>query len=263
MDQSPLLQIEHISKRFGSISALDDVSFAVRAGQVTCLLGDNGAGKSTLIRILSGVFPPTSGRYLLNGQPVTFRSPREAMASGIATVHQDLALIPLLSVWRNFVLGDEPTRGAGPFTHIDVAAGRRVAAERLAELGVQLRDLDEPVGSLSGGERQSIAIARAMHRGASVLILDEPTAALGVRQATATLRSIAQAANRGLAVILITHNPQHAYAVGQRFIVLRRGRVHGDFAAHETSAEDLAEQLTADPELVRLAAELQQSRGER
>lgn len=256
----PLLRVEHVSRRFGSVVALEDVSMSVSAGTVTCLLGDNGAGKSTLIRILSGVHRPTSGRYLVDEEPVSFTSPRAALDRGIATVHQDLALIPLMSIWRNFFLGSEPVRGIGPFRHIDVDRCRRVATESLAQMGVQIRDADQPVGTLSGGERQCVAIARAIHFGARVLILDEPTAALGVTQAGMVLRYVAAARDRGIGVIFITHNPHHAYAVGDRFVILTHGRVDGDLARVDTDVEELARRMAGGAELERLGREL--GRGE-
>jgi simple sugar transport system ATP-binding protein len=222
---APLLRAEHITKRFGAVTALEDVSFDVHAGQVTCLLGDNGAGKSTLIRILSGVFPPSTGRLLLDGDEVRFSAPRDALARGIATVYQDLALVPLMSVWRNFHLGAEPTVGRGPLRRIDVAAARRAALDALAGFGIMLADAERPVGTLSGGERQSIAIARAVHRGARVLILDEPTAALGVRQSALVLDTIRSVRQRGIGVVFITHDPRQADALADRRVVLEKGRV--------------------------------------
>ena len=204
--------------------ALRDVSTVVNAGEVTCVLGDNGAGKSTLIKILAGVHQHDRGRFLVNGEAVRFASPREALDAGIATVYQDLAVVPLMSVWRNFFLGVRADRRhrAAP------AAGPQTAASRsprtaLADMGIDLRDVEQPVGTLSGGERQCVAIARAIHFGAKVLILDEPTAALGVKQSGVVLRYVAQARDRGLGVVLITHNPHHAYPVGNRFLLLKRG----------------------------------------
>jgi simple sugar transport system ATP-binding protein len=243
-----LLRVEQVSMRFGSVTALEDISMSVAAGRVTALLGDNGAGKSTLIRILSGVHRPTAGRYLIDGEPVHLDSPRAALARGIATVHQDLALIPLMSVWRNFFLGAEPVRGVGPFRRIDVDRCLRVTAEELARLGVNVGDVNRPVGTLSGGERQSVAIARAIHFGARVLILDEPTAALGVKQAGVVLRYIAAARERGVAVVFITHNPQHAFPVSDRFVVLRRGRVEGDFERGRIELESLVRLMSGGSE---------------
>jgi simple sugar transport system ATP-binding protein len=241
----PILRVENVSKRFGRVTALRDVSLEVAAGRVTCLLGDNGAGKSTLIGVLSGVHRPTEGRYLLDGQPVTFSSPREALRRGIATVYQDLAMIPLMSVWRNFVLGAEPEVGRVMLRRLDVATCVRAAADELARLGVEIRDLTQPVGTLSGGERQAVAIARAIHFGARVLILDEPTAALGVRQAAAVLEYVKRARERGVAVVVITHNPHHAIAVGDRFVVLRQGQVVADRGRGEIQAEELGELMAS------------------
>ena len=237
---APLLAVEGVSRSFGSVEALRDVSFALEAGRVVCLLGDNGAGKSTLIRILSGVHAPSSGRVLIDGVEAALASPRAALARGIATVHQDLALVPLMSVWRNFFLGSEPTRGRGPFRRLDVDRCRAVARDELARLGITGRDVDQPVGTLSGGERQAVAIARAIHLGARVLIMDEPTAALGVRQSALVLGFIEAARVRGVGVVLVTHNPQHAIAVGDRFVVLRRGSVVAAPARGQVDAAGLA-----------------------
>jgi simple sugar transport system ATP-binding protein len=253
---APILRVEGVSKRFGNVVALRDVTMSVPAGQVTCLLGDNGAGKSTLIQILAGVHRPTTGRYLVDGEPVGFSSPRDALSRGIATVYQDLAMIPLLSIWRNFFLGAEPCVGAGPFRRIDRAHCEGVVTAELSRLGVQLRDPAQPVGTLSGGERQAVAIARAIHFGARVLILDEPTAALGVKQAGVVLRYIAKARERGVGVVFITHNPHHAYPVGDRFVILRRGEVQGDFGRTDIRLEELAGMMAGGEELERLAHEL-------
>jgi simple sugar transport system ATP-binding protein len=231
---------------FGNVVALNDVTMSVSAGQVTCLLGDNGAGKSTLIQILAGVYRPTGGRYLVDGEPTEFSSPRDALSRGIATVYQDLAMIPLLSVWRNFFLGAEPCVGAGPFRRIDQARCEAVVREELGRLGVQLRDPAQPVGTLSGGERQAVAIARAIHFGARVLILDEPTAALGVKQAGVVLRYMGMARERGVGVVFITHNPHHAYPIGDRFVILRRGEVQGDFGPRDVRLEELQEMMAGD-----------------
>ncbi len=253
---APILEVDRVSKRFGNVVALRDVSMAVRPGQVTCLLGDNGAGKSTLIQILAGVHRPSSGRYLVDGEPADFGSPRDALARGIATVYQDLAMIPLLSVWRNFFLGAEPCVGAGPFRRIDTGRCERIVREELGRLGVHLRDPAQPVGTLSGGERQAVAIARAIHFGARVLILDEPTAALGVKQAGVVLRYIAKAREHGVGVVFITHNPHHAYPIGDRFVILRRGEVQGDHGRQDIRLEDLAGMMAGGEELERLAHEL-------
>jgi simple sugar transport system ATP-binding protein len=228
-----LIHAEHLGKHFGNVVALKDISLEVWPSEVVCVLGDNGAGKSTLIKILSGVFRQDEGRYLVEGDEVHFGSPRDALDHGIATVYQDLAMIPLLSVSRNFFLGDEPTRGFGPFKRFDVRSADRITREELRRMGIDIRDTVQPVGTLSGGERQSIAIARAVHRGAKVLILDEPTSALGVKQAGVVLRYIVRARERGVGVIFITHNPHHAYPVGDRFLILNRGQSMGTFTKAE------------------------------
>lgn len=225
MNGVPLIRAEGVSKRFGGVTALEDVTFEAHAGEVTCLLGDNGAGKSTLIRILSGVFPPSAGRLLLAGEEVRLASPRDALARGIATVYQDLALVPLLSVWRNFFLGAEPAVGTGVLRRIDVHACRRTALDELRTLGIELNDPEQAVATMSGGQRQAIAIARAVHRGARALILDEPTAALGVAQRALVTELIHRVRERGVAVILITHDPAQADELADRRIVIQRGRV--------------------------------------
>jgi simple sugar transport system ATP-binding protein len=253
----PLLELRDVGKDYGSVIALDGISTTVRAGEVTCVLGDNGAGKSTLIKILSGVHPADRGRVLLDGEPVTFGAPREALDAGIATVYQDLATIPLMAIWRNFFLGAEPTRGRGPFLRFDAARARETTRTALAAMGIDIRDPDQPVGTLSGGERQSVAIARAVHFGARVLILDEPTSALGVKQAGVVLRYVAQARDRGVGVVLITHNPHHAYPVGDRFLVLNRGRSLGNLAKGEISREELTRLMAGGAELDQLTHELE------
>jgi simple sugar transport system ATP-binding protein len=250
------IEVRNISKYFGNVIALEDVSMSVHAGEVMCLLGDNGAGKSTLIKTLAGVHQQSEGQYLVEGQPVRFNSPRDALNRGIATVYQDLAMIPLLSIARNFFLGSEPTRGWGPFKHFDVKFANQVARAEMAKIGIDIRDPSQPVGTLSGGERQSVAIARAVYFGAKTLILDEPTAALGVKQAGTVLRYIAQARARNLAVIFITHNPHHAYAVGDRFTILKRGRTFGTFTKAELSREEMVRMMSGADELEALSHEL-------
>ena len=253
----PLLEVRKISKYFGSVIALSDVSATVQAGEVTCILGDNGAGKSTLIKILSGVHKQDEGSFLVDGRDVTFASPREARHAGIATVYQDLAMVPLMSIWRNFFLGEEPTKGRGPFTRFDVAFARTTAREQLSQMGIDVRDPDQPVGTLSGGERQAVAIARAVYFGARVLILDEPTSALGVKQAGVVLRYVVQARDRGVGVIFITHNPHHAFPVGDHFVLLNRGRVIGDHAKAAVSREGLVREMAGGAELDQLQHELE------
>ncbi len=253
---TPLLELRNVSKYFGNVTALEGISTTVDAGSVTCVLGDNGAGKSTLIKILSGVHKPSQGEIFLDGNPVAFHSPRDARAAGIATVFQDLAIAPLMSVWRNFFLGSEPTKGFGPIKWFDSGFARRTAKEEMAKMGIDVRDVDQPVGTMSGGERQSVAIARAVYFGARVLILDEPTSALGVKQSGVVLKYTRAAAERGLGVIFITHNSHHAYPVGDRFLLLNRGRSLGDFAKEEIERQELVRLMAGGAELDALEHEL-------
>jgi simple sugar transport system ATP-binding protein len=255
---TPLLEVQNVSKYFGSVIALKDISMTVHAGEVMCLLGDNGAGKSTLIKIFAGVHPPSEGRFLVEGQEVHFASPRDALNAGIATVYQDLAMIPLMGISRNFFLGSEPTVGWGPWRRFNVGFADRVSREELAKMGIHLRDTTQPVGTLSGGERQSVAIARAVYFGAKVLILDEPTAALGVKEAGVVLRYIAQARARGLGVVFITHNIHHAYPIGDRFTLLNRGRSYGTFRKEEVSREEVVNMMAGGEELQELGHELEE-----
>src|SRR5258705_5833244 len=237
--RKPLLEARNISKYFGAVVALEGVSLTVRSGEINCLLGDNGAGKSTLIKTLSGVHPPDDGTLAVDGEPITFSSPRDALDAGIATVYQDLSVMPLMSISRNFFLGNEPTVGFGPFRRFNSARAAAVAREEMHNIGIDVRDTDQLVGTLSGGERQTLAIARAEYFGARVLILDEPTSALGVKESAIVLRHAISARNRGLAVIFITHNVQHALPIGSSFPILTRGRPGGPFNRGELVANEL------------------------
>jgi len=257
MSTQPLLEVRNLTKQYGNVQALQGVSMVVRPGEVTCVLGDNGAGKSTLIKMLSGVARPDHGEYLIGGRPVSLSGPRAALDRGIATVFQDLAMIPLLSITRNFFLGNEPTKGRGPLQRFDRRAAARVTREQLARMGIAIRDPHQPVGTLSGGERQSIAIARAVYFGAKVLILDEPTSALGVKQAGVVLRYIVRAREEGVGVIFITHNPHHAYPVGDQFVILNRGRCIGSYAHADITREELVQAMSGGRELEELSHELE------
>jgi simple sugar transport system ATP-binding protein len=254
---TPLLEVRNCSKHFGSVNALRDVSVHVGAGEVACVLGDNGAGKSTFIKILAGVHQHDEGELLVDGEEVRFRSPRDARAHGIATVFQDLATVPLMSIWRNFFLGSEPTVGRGPVRRIDVRQAKRVMRDEMAKMGIEVRDPDQPVGTLSGGERQAVSIARAVYFGARVLILDEPTSALGVKQSGVVLRYVVQARERGLGVIFITHNPHHAYPVGDRFVILNRGRLMGSWNRGDITRDELVAKMAGGAELDQLTHELE------
>jgi simple sugar transport system ATP-binding protein len=253
---TPIVLLDDIGKSYGNIHALRGVSLAVRQGEITCVLGDNGAGKSTLIKIIAGLHDYTSGRMSVNGEERHFGSPRESLDSGIATVYQDLALAPLMSVWRNFFLGNEITKG--PFRQLDAAKMKRIAHEELTKMGISIPDLEQPVGKLSGGQRQCVAIARAIHFGAKVLILDEPTAALGVNQSGVVLKYVVKARDAGIGVIFITHNPHHAYLVGNHFVVLKLGRVALDTHRADITLEQLTTEMAGGSELEALSHELRE-----
>lgn len=256
-----LLSLDAVGKNYGNIVALRDVTMAVDNGRVTCVLGDNGAGKSTLIKIIAGLHQHDAGTLKIMGEERKFTSPRDALDAGIATVYQDLAVVPLMPIWRNFFLGSEITRGFGPFKSMDVEKMKDVTKHELAEMGIDLRDVEQPIGQLSGGERQCVAIARAVYFGAKVLILDEPTAALGVKQSGVVLRYILQARDRGLGVIFITHNPHHAFPVGDRFLLLKRGTSIGYYDKKDITLDELTAQMAGGAELAELAHELQQLGG--
>jgi simple sugar transport system ATP-binding protein len=259
--RTPLVRLTACDKNYGNIIALGGISLEVDAGEVTCVLGDNGAGKSTLIKIIAGLHKPTHGTYEVEGEPVSFDSPREALERGIATVYQDLAVVPLMPVWRNFFLGNEVRKSFGPISWLDIDLMRRTTKKELLDMGIDLRDVDQPIGTLSGGERQCVAISRAVYFGAKVLILDEPTAALGVKQSGVVLKYIVQARERGLGVIFITHNPHHAYPVGDRFLLLKRGKSIGYYAKNEITRDELTAQMAGGAELEELHHELQSGGG--
>lgn len=258
MEDTPLIELRGISKFFGKVIALKDVSLTVRKGEVMCLLGDNGAGKSTLIKCLSGVHQPSKGNIYVDGNKTVFESPRDPLDRGIATVYQDLGLVPLMSVTRNFFLGREPTRYPWPFRIFDEERANQIATEKMLEIGIDIRDPGQAVGTLSGGERQTVAIAKAIYFGAKVLILDEPTSALGVHQASVVLKIIVNAAEAGLGVILITHNVHHAYPVGNRFTVLNRGSSLGTFNKEDLPREKLLSMMAGGEELDKLEIELKE-----
>jgi simple sugar transport system ATP-binding protein len=254
----PILKLSNIDKAFGPIDVLHDISLEVRAGEVLCLLGDNGAGKSTLIRVLCGVYRPTAGVIEMDGAPVAFGSPRDASSRGIATVHQFGGTFPLMSIGRSFFVGVEPVKKFGPFKVYDRKRANEIAVKAVREFGInRIEDGDRLVGGLSGGERQSLAIARAVHFGARVLILDEPTAALGVKEAAHVLRIVLQARQRGLAVIFITHNVVHALTVGDHFAVLIRGAKAADFRKGERSRDEIMDLMAGGEHMAELEAEIE------
>ena len=251
MNKQPVIEVNNLKKNFGPVIALAGVSMHVNAGEVLCLLGDNGAGKSTLIKTVSGVHKPNSGEIRVNGKVVKFKSPRDALDRGIATLHQTLALIPLMSIMRNFFMGREPLKYR--FGHIDMNKANKIVREELLNIGIDVRDPSESVGKLSGGERQCVAIARAVYFGAKVLILDEPTSALGVHQTATVLRYIRQVRSKGLSVILITHNVNHALSVGDRFTVLNRGKSIGTWDRNNITQPELEKVMSGDRALGELS----------
>ncbi len=255
---TPVLEMRNVDKSFGPIDVLHQISLKVHEGETLCLLGDNGAGKSTLIKTLAGVHQPTSGEMFMDGKPVNFTRPKDAQDMGIATVHQFGGTYPLMSIGRNFFAGVEPTRGWGPFKIYDRKRANEIAVREIQNFGItRIDDGDRLVGGMSGGERQSLAIARAVYFGARVLILDEPTAALGVKQAAHVLRIVNEAKRRGLAVIFITHQVMHALAVGDHFAILIRGFIAADFQRGEKSREEITDLMAGGENMASLEAQLE------
>jgi simple sugar transport system ATP-binding protein len=251
-----LIEMSDIGKSYGAIRALRGINLRVNAGEVTCVLGDNGAGKSTLIKIMSGLHPHNEGTLKVDGKELAFASPREALDHGIATVYQDLAVVSLMEVWRNFFLGSELTAGKFPLAGMKIKQMKRIADEELRKMGIVVKDINQPIGTLSGGQRQCVAIARAVYFGARVLILDEPTAALGVKQSGVVLKYTAAARDAGLGVVFITHNPHHAYLVGDHFIILKLGGTVLDKRRSEVGLDELTTQMAGGDELTELSHEL-------
>lgn len=251
-----LLSLEGVGKSYGTVRALQDVSLTLRAGEISCVLGDNGAGKSTLIKIIAGLHRHDEGTFTVGGEEVRLDSPRQALDRGIATVYQDLAVVPLMPVWRNFFLGSEQGMRRWGGLRLDADGMRATTREALARMGIDLHDVDRPIGTLSGGQRQCVAIARAVHFGAKALILDEPTAALGVKQSGVVLKYVTAARDAGLGVVLITHNPHHAYLVGDHFTLLKRGRMAGSHPRAEISLEQLTTEMAGGSDLAELSHEL-------
>lgn len=253
----PVLELRNVNMSFGPIDVLHNISLAVHAGEVLCLLGDNGAGKSTLIKTLAGVHKATSGQIFMDGNPVEFDSPKSAADKGISTVHQFGGTFPLMSIGRSFFVGVEPKKNFGPFKIFDRKKANEVAVKAVQEFGItRIDDGDRLIGGLSGGERQSLAIARAVHFGARVLILDEPTAALGVKEAAHVLRIVLEARKRGLAVIFITHQVMHAMTVGDHFAVLIRGALAADFRKGEKTREEITDLMAGGEAMASLEAEI-------
>ncbi len=251
-----LIEMADVGKFYGAIRALKGINLRVNAGEVTCVLGDNGAGKSTLIKIMSGLHTHSEGALKIDGTDVNLSSPREALDLGVATVYQDLAVVGLMEVWRNFFLGSELRAMNLPFAPMKINEMRTIADTELKKMGITVKDINQPIGTLSGGQRQCVAIARAVYFGARVLILDEPTAALGVKQSGVVLKYTAAARDAGLGVVFITHNPHHAYLVGDHFIILKLGQCVLDKKRSEVTLEELTAEMAGGQELAELSHEL-------
>lgn len=256
---TPLIEMKNIGKRYSGIIALEGINLEVRAGEVTCVLGDNGAGKSTLIKVIGGFHRYDTGSMEFNGEPVRFNSPREALDRGIATVYQDLAVVGLMETWRNFFLGSEISKDIPILRPLDVKAMRSITAAELAKFGVHLTNVNRIVQTLSGGQRQCVAIARAIYFGAKVLVLDEPTAALGVKQSGVVLNYIAQARDAGIAVVFITHNPHHAYLIGDHFAVLKLGEMSLNERREDVTLDQVVQEMAGGDELSALTHQLARS----
>lgn len=251
----PYMRVENLVKKFGPFTALGGVDLEIYPGEVHALLGDNGAGKSTLIKTLAGVHEPTSGQIYIEEKPVHFRSPRDATAAGIGTVYQDLALNQLMSVTRNFFMGRELK---GPLGTLRMSEMDKIAHDEMLKIGIDFSDPQQAVGTMSGGQRQTLAIARAIYFGAKVLILDEPTSALGQKQQMEVLRTINTVRNRGdIAIIFITHNEIHSKLIADRFTFLSLGRVIGKGTRKELEGDDIRRLMAGGAEIEDLAAMLE------
>ena len=260
--RTPFISLKNITKVFGGNAALKDVSVGIYPGEVLCLLGDNGAGKSTLIKVLSGFHQPTSGIIRIENREMKIKNPRDAAQLGISTVHQFGGTFPLMSLERSFFVGLEPTKGWGPFKVFDRKKANEIVVRQMQDMGItRITDGARLVGSLSGGERQVSAIARAVYFGAKVLVLDEPTAALGVKESAHVLRIIMEARNRGLAVVLVTHNVRHALTVGDHFAILIRGEKADDFHKGERTREEITDLMAGGEAMADLEAELAELSG--
>ena len=229
--------LKNIYKNFGTISALKNISMVTDSGKIHCILGDNGAGKSTLVNIISGVFQPDQGEYKVNEKRALFKNPRQALNAGISTVYQNLAIIPIMNIYRNFFLGNEPIHGYLNTMNKDYAIETTV--KELKKFDINIEDAKRPAGTLSGGERQILAIARALYFGAKILILDEPTSALGVRESSKVVEKISQLKEHNINVILVSHNIEQAFSLGDEFFIFKNGELVGQFNKIETSAKKL------------------------
>ncbi|MGY8751625.1 MAG: ATP-binding cassette domain-containing protein [Fidelibacterota bacterium] len=232
------LHLKNIYKSFGNITALNDVSMSTKSGKIHCILGDNGAGKSSLVNIISGVFQPDQGEYQLNNEPIKLKSPRQAIDLGISTVYQNLAIIPIMNIYRNFFLGNEPLKNIF-FKTIDRDYAIETTINELEKFDISIKDPERPAGELSGGERQILAISRALYFGAKILILDEPTSALGVKESNKVVEQILMLKAQNINVILVSHNIDQAFELGDEFFILKNSKMVGSFKKSETSANKL------------------------
>jgi D-xylose transport system ATP-binding protein len=250
MDQpqaaEPLLRTDGLTKRFGPVIALDDVSFEVHAGEVVGLLGDNGAGKSTLIKIVSGALEPSAGSIWLDGREVAFESPADAKVLGIETVYQDLSLCPNVDTVANFFMGRELHRKVLGLRFLRERAMQAETERALADIGTEIPSVRTTVEHLSGGQRQAIELCRFVHWGGRLVLLDEPFAALGVAQTRRGLELVEQIRRKGVAIVVITHNVLHAFHVADRIVVLRHGRVTGQRPVRSTSPEEIVSLITGE-----------------
>jgi len=242
----PVLEVDRVSRSFGAVEALRDVSFEVSAGEVVALLGDNGAGKSTMVKIISGTIQPDSGRLLFEGRPVVIDSPATAKGLGIETVYQDLSICPNMDVVANFFMGRELYRNVLGLKVLRERAMREETERTLREIGTQIPSVFTAMQHLSGGQRQAVELCRFVHWGGKLVLLDEPFAALGVRQTHRGLEMIEQVKSRGVAVIVITHNMLHAFQVADRIVVLRQGKVAGMRAVGETTTDEVVTLITGE-----------------
>ena len=255
--KTPLVQLKNIRKKFGNFTALNGVTIDIYPGEIHALLGDNGAGKSTLIKILSGVFPPSSGEVFVDNKKVNFGTPKNASDTGIGTVYQDLALNALTSVTRNFFLGREMTYGPRPFGFVKMKEMHKIAINEMSKIGINIADPEQSVGTMSGGQKQTLAIARAIYFGAKVLILDEPTSALGQKQQMEVLKTIKKVQKIGnIAIILITHNEIHARLIADRFTFLSLGEVIGTGVSKNLKSGDIKRLMAGGAEIGDLEKEL-------
>ncbi len=239
MTQENVLEVRNLSKSFGAVQALSNVSFTVGKSEIVGLVGDNGAGKSTIINLLMGVYQPDEGEIYFEGERVTFDSPRDSRATGIEPVYQNTAVVDLMNLWRNFYLGREVTKSFGPFSVLDKKEMKKKSIEMMWDIGVHVREADESVQYMSGGERQSLCIGRCMEFSGKLLLLDEPTAALSLKETDKVLKFAESVREKGLSEIIVDHNIIHIYPIVDKFVIMGRGRKVTELRKTDVSAEDV------------------------